>query len=172
MSPKRCVALLFLIGFAVVSARESSAQLLLLAPSTLEAASGTTFELELRCDKIPPAKAAALVLRVSTPAVLIPNPAEDTLDGIAPSRDGIEATDYMQLRFTRATADGIQSIRSRMKFTVGDDTVPASLEIVELIYVPAEGSGVLRVSFPGVKLVINEPEEPEVPEEPAQDDTG
>ncbi len=168
MSPKRSLASFFLVGFAVVCARQSSAQLVLLAPSTLKAVSGTTFELELRCDKIPPAKAAALVLRVSTPAVLIPNPVEDTVAGIVPSRDAIEATDYMQLRFSRATAGGVQWIRSRMTFTVGDDTVPAELGVVELIYVPVEGSGVLRVYFPGVKIVLNDPEN----NDPENDDPG
>ena len=155
----------WLCRFAVISALlvlafvpSTSAQLVLLSPSTIEAASGETFDLHVRCDFMPESLAAALILRASTPAILPPVPHEATLEGVQPSLDVIDATEYIQIRFALAAGDGITSIRSRINLAVGDEG-PVYIEAVELIYVPPPGPGVTRVQLSGIRVTLNPEEE-------------
>ncbi len=144
-----------LVCFFHLSAQYASAQLLLISSNTLQAASGETFILDIRCEQLPESHAAALVLSVSTPAVEIPDLQESAIYGVRPSLDVISATDHFQLRFAAAAGYGLTALQSRVELKIGDNTVPALIEAKELIYVAIEG-GVTQADIGGVQILINE----------------
>lgn len=153
--------ILVLFGTAPVHAQH-----VLLSTPIVQVASGQSFELTVRCDQIPQSLAAALVLRASRPAISRVFSSTDTLSGIAPSFDTISATDYFQMRFSLAQGAGLTSLRSKIRLTIGDDTVPAGITAVELLYVPVPGPVVKTVPIKGIQVLLNEKDEEEQGPEP------
>ena len=152
---------LLTITFAVLLACPllGGAQVVLVAPDRIVAVSASSVTLDVRCEQIPISLAAALIVQVSTPAFLPPEPTAATVSGLPPTVSVNDASGYMTLRFAGATGAGLTELKSRILLTVGDENMPGEIHVLELRYVPSPGPSVISVPIHGLKVVVNEAEE-------------